>query len=274
MNKSVNKVLTVGGTAVLAVSMGAGVAYAGSAQEGQDCAIHGFSAQQAFDRNASESNSAAISAEKVEGNFSFSQGIVSSNDYIAKNILTASKYLCGSVLGSEECTVAPHAWNIAVTGDVEESFSASIAELAEEGSAQLVMGCSCGGNPSDGIATANAEVCGISISSIIDRAHVKDGVNTVVFTCADGYSVELPYLYVIQHFSLIAYELNGEAISNSMGGNNQLWLGSTAASYFARDIVGVSFETRENPPARPGSPDAGMVTNTPNVGVVEAKVAS
>ena len=54
-----------------------------------------------------------------------------------------------------------------------------------------------------------------------------------------------------------------------MGGVNQLWLGSTAASYFARDIVSITLEERETPPPSPHSDEArAAYQNLPNVGVL------
>jgi len=53
-----------------------------------------------------------------------------------------------------------------------------------------------------------------------------------------------------------------------MGGSNQLWLGSTSANYFARDIVAITLEERQTPPPSPSSDEArAAYANLPNVGV-------
>lgn len=53
-----------------------------------------------------------------------------------------------------------------------------------------------------------------------------------------------------------------------MGGVNQLWLGFTSARYFARDIVSITVESRDEVPAAPSEGDAAEASaNLPNVGV-------
>ena len=94
---------------------------------------------------------------------------------------------------------------------------------------------------------------GVTVASLLAAAAPLEGVNTVVFTSADGYEVALPLSYVAQRHSLIVFEVNGAPIGDSVGGANQLWLGSTSARYFARDIVSVGFEARDVVPAAPGA---------------------
>ena len=67
---------------------------------------------------------------------------------------------------------------------------------------------------------------------------------------------------------MIVYQLNGEPLSASVGGTNQLWLGSTSARYFASDVVEVRVTCEDEAPAIPGSPASGdHASNVPNVGV-------
>lgn len=68
--------------------------------------------------------------------------------------------------------------------------------------------------------------------------------------------------------------INGEKLDASIGGDNQLWLGSTSGSYFARDIVSISIETRQTPPPAPGTAEAGdSYANVPNVAIVSSEAA-
>lgn len=136
--------------------------------------------------------------------------------------------------------------------------------------AQVTMGCSCAGNPAGGLAAGNADVLGVTMLSIMNRANVAEDVNTIVFTSSDGYEIALPFYYVAQRFSLIAFDIAGEPVANSMGGTNQLWLGSTAANYFARDVATITFETREIAPPTPGTAQAGdTYANVPNISVTD-----
>ncbi len=92
--------------------------------------------------------------------------------------------------------------------------------------------------------------------------------NTVVFGSADGYEVALPLDYVFNRYAPIVFDVNGAPLAESMGGVNQLWLGSTSARYFARDIVSITLESRQTPPPKPGSAEAeDAYANLPNVGV-------
>ena len=84
----------------------------------------------------------------------------------------------------------------------------------------------------------------------------------------------VPLFYVQQRYSVLAFNLNGEPLANSMGGANQLWLGSTAASYFAQDVVEITFESRQTPPPTPGTAEAGDAYATvPNVSIVQASTS-
>ena len=49
---------------------------------------------------------------------------------------------------------------IEVTGDVENAFTASVADFEQKAPMRKIMGCTCFGNPTDGRASANADVAG------------------------------------------------------------------------------------------------------------------
>lgn len=217
-----------------------------------------------------------VAPSKVEGTFSFSQGVVTPTETIARNIAAATRYLCASNTGNADALadVDPLDWPVAVHGDVSTAFVATLGDMAEEGSAQIVMGCTCAGNPADGLATANADVLGVKLSYIAHRAGVSDTANTVVFRSSDGYEIALPLSYVRSRFSLLAFDVNNEPLANSLGGVNQLWLGSTAANYFARDVVDIEFQTRDKAPATPGTAEAGdAYDNVPNVCITHGEAA-
>lgn len=81
----------------------------------------------------------------------------------------------------------------------------------------------------------------------------------------------MPLAYAVAHHAVISYEVNGEDLSASVGGNNQLWLTGTSANYFVRDIVEVRASAEDVVPADPGE---GMdYPNSPNVGIVASSVA-
>lgn len=266
MEDKAKKFVAVTGSVLMLTTVGVGSAVAVEGDGGPSAGIA------AAEENAQDAPGKA-SADVVEGVFSYTQGDVSPTSVLKEKFATAAKYLCGSgLVDSASESVAPEDWTIAVNGDVENAYSATLEEMSEKGTAKITMMCSCAGNPAGGTAVADADALGVSISSIMQEAQVFDTANTAVFKSADGYEIALPLSYITQKFSIIAYDINGEPVANSMGGSNQLWLGATAASYFARDVTEITFETRETPPPRPGSAEAGdTYANVPNVCVTQGE---
>lgn len=264
---ALKKTFAIGASSVLAVTGMGGVALAATASTEAQPA----SGAQAVERQEDGSvDDFVVRMDKVEGEFSFTQSEVTSNDDIRKNLGEASAYLCGANPVGDGEAEAVEDWSIAVQGDVENAYSATYEELSEKEELQtVVMGCSCAGNPADGRAVANAEVTGISVLKIIELAQPSENVNTVVFASSDGYEVALPLSYLKMRYCPLVFDVNGSPIADVMGGVNQLWLGSTAASYFARDIVSITLEGRETPPPSPHSDEArAAYQNLPNVGVL------
>lgn len=209
----------------------------------------------------------------VEGAFAWTQAEVTPTELVASRMGGAAQVLCGSSWAVEggEAGVPAAEWALRVTGDVESEVVATLGELAEEGAYHATMGCSCAGNGADGLASVNAEVEGVTVAYLLEAAGASEGANTIVFVSDDGYEVALPLAYVTQRASMVVYALNGAELADSVGGVNQLWLGSTSARYFARNVAEVRVETRDEAlvPPVPGTPEAGdAYANVPNIGVV------
>lgn len=187
---------------------------------------------------------------QVVGTFSFTQDEVTPTERIARVMGAAGVYLCGNQPAPGQAGETGD-WRISVEGDVAHPLVLDTADLRAERGETIVMGCSCTGNPVDGLASVNAEVTGVAVAALLRKAAPLAGANTVVFTSADGYEAALPLRWLDQHYCPLVFEVNGEAIANSMGGSNQLWLSSTPASYYVRDVVSVRVETRDEAPADP-----------------------
>ena len=142
--------------------------------------------------------------------------------------------------------------------------------MASEESVEDLMSCTCGSNPADGAAIVTADVKGIPVTYLLERADANDGANTITFVSSDGFEQAMPLGYVIGRHGVISYEINGEDLSASVGGNNQLWMTRTPASYFVRDIVEVRITKEVEPPANPG--EGFEYPNSPNVGITSASV--
>lgn len=267
--KNASKALTVGvGSALLMASASQALA---AVDAGSVDALPSLPSAQASQATAQAVLVPQVLQGEVQGTFAFTQTEVSSNAWMAQHIAGASRYLCGSaVVPSEDAgAVDPASWVLEVTGAVNNPYQATIGELAATTEVQTaLMGCSCGANPADGLAVANALVEGIPMTLLLQMAQPDPEANTLVFVSADGYEVALPYDYVTNRYCPLVFSINGSDLIESVGGTNQLWLGSTPGNYFARDIVQVRVEVRDTPPADPTSDEARPeLANLPNVGV-------
>ncbi|MBS5451884.1 MAG: molybdopterin-dependent oxidoreductase [Coriobacteriia bacterium] len=250
--------------------MGASMALGGAAVALASEAPASPAADQPAAVASSESGVAGtVAADATEGTFSFDQATITPNEVIASTFRGAVGTLCQAT--EDFAQVNPLEWQLSVTGEVDSEFTATVDELAGEDSVSQVMTCTCGGNPADGRAIITADVKGIPVSHLLDRAGARAGVNTLVFVSSDGCEVALPLSWVVAHHGVISYEINGEDLSASVGGNNQLWLAGAPANYFVRDVAEVRVEAREasEVPAEPG--EGAEFPNSPNAGVTSAQ---
>lgn len=262
MKDATKKVAGLAGSTLMLASMGTGavVAFADNAVEApENTAVEAAAEGTAYE---------TVALDKVVGTFSFSQNDAATAEAVRSAIGSAGKYLCGG-LPIVDTDADYTDWTIAVNGAVANSFEVTIGELQNDDElVSQLMGCACAANPADGKASLNAEVTGVPMTILMARAGVDADANTVVFKSADGYEVALPIIYLKTHLCPIVFNVAGSPIVESMGGANQLWLGSTSARYFARDIVEITFEVRDEAPASPNSPEAGdTYANLPNIGV-------
>lgn len=261
MNENTKRVAGITGSALMLATMGTG-AVAAFADETPipDATL----AAEATIAGASQT----VQADVVAGSFSFTQGEISSTEAIVRAFKAAS-FMCNANINPELGADEVGDWVIAVKGAVKHPYMATTDEIIErEATENYVLGCSCAGNPADGAASVNAEVTGASVVSLLDAAAPLPEANTIVFTSADGYEVALPLTYVEQRYAPIVFAVNGSPLIDTVGGANQLWMGSSSARYFARNIVTITLETRQTPPPAPGSPESGdTYANLPNVGI-------
>lgn len=109
-----------------------------------------------------------VSVANVEGSFSYDQNTVSSVSYVSEVFNKAAAVLCSAL---PDYGMVQHAPLIAVGGDVDNAFEATVDEMAsEEGSKSFVLACACASNVPGGGAIANAEVSGVSLESIAHMA--------------------------------------------------------------------------------------------------------
>lgn len=217
-------------------------------------------------REVAGENVAASTMVKVraEGTFSYDQDAVTPNETIRTLFQKTVHVICGAAI--PVATENPLGWQIAVSGAVDDAYTASVGELADDDTVQQKMTCTCGGNPAGGRAIVTADVKGVPVEAMLARAGVQAGANAVTFISADGTETMLPLGYVIGRHGVLSYEINEEELTASVGGNNQLWMTRTPANYFVRDVVEIVVSVEDEAPAAPGEADEHP--NSPNAGVL------
>ncbi|MDR0515151.1 MAG: molybdopterin-dependent oxidoreductase [Coriobacteriaceae bacterium] len=234
------------------------------APEGLDTGIG--TSLDASETKASVTGSTKVVKAEVAGQFSYTQTQVTPNAQIKRVFQKAAAALCNARGGF--VAENPLGWCLSVSGDVDNAFSASIDELANESSIKNIMTCTCGGNPVGGRAIITAEVKGIPLEYLFNRAGASPHANTVTFVAADGTAKSFPLAYAIGHHAVLSYEIGEEDLSASVGGNNQLWMVGTPANYFLRDVCSVVFSNEDILPEAPGLSDSHP--NSPNIGILAA----
>lgn len=152
MNEYTKKAIGASGSLLLLASMGAtamaAAPQAASAEEGQ-------ALEWEADQGATK-----VQEKTVEGTFSFSQEAVTPTDVIRKGFAQIPRHLCGSDPAALETSdMDANDWSLTVGGDVENAYTATLGELSEEGSAQLVMGCTLRGAILRGARQASMPTC-------------------------------------------------------------------------------------------------------------------
>lgn len=252
-------------SAMAATSMllaGAAPALAATADETVDSAQNSSAAVE----QSSAGTSAYAAADAAAGQFAWDQSTITPNAVIRDVFRAATSALCNAT--NDLAVDNPLQWKLSVSGDVDNAFTATIDELAQEQAVQQTMTCSCGGNPSDGKAIITADVKGIPVNYLAGRASAHNDANTIAFVSSDGTEVAMPLAYAVGHHGVISFEINDEDLSASVGGNNQLWLAGVSANYFVRDIVEIRITHEEVVPANPG--EDMEYPNSPNVGLLSA----
>lgn len=212
---------------------------------------------------------ALAEADAAQGMFSYDQTTITPNSVIRSVFAKATAALCGATV--DFAFDNPLQWKLTVSGFVDNGFTATVDELASESAVEQVMTCSCGGNPADGAAIITAEVKGIPITHLLDKAEARSGANAVTFVSSDGTELTIPLGYLVGRHAVISYEINDEDLSASVGGNNQLWMTRTPANYFIRDIVEVRIAKEDVAPAAPG--EDMEFPNSPNVGILSSSIS-
>ena len=173
----------------------------------------------------------------IKGEFAFNQDEVTPTDEVFNIFGTVLTGVCAAPSFTTENAEATVYINVG--GKVKESYTVNLSELSEK-EEDKIMGCFCATGP----ASANVKVTGIKLEDVLALAEVEEGVNTVTAVSADGYKVALPLNYVLEKEAMIVYKVNDEKIPSG----TQLWVPSTVAKYFTRNVVDIELSVSEVEP--------------------------
>ena len=126
-----------GFTMVASMAAAPAVALAGEPATDEPVAAGGTEAA----TNGTAVESAQVTPAQVEGEFSFDQTTITSNEVIKTFFQRVSQAICGATVPLVADN--PLGWKLSVSGDVETAFTASVGDLANEESTSNVMTCTC-----------------------------------------------------------------------------------------------------------------------------------
>jgi DMSO/TMAO reductase YedYZ molybdopterin-dependent catalytic subunit len=116
-----------------------------------------------------------------------------------------------SALG--EPTISLETFQLTITGLVDSSYSLSwedIKELPPAFTDTILMYC-----------VEGWEVWGnwkgVLIKDLLDRAHVQDDGEYILFECVEGYRTSLPISYLVKYNAMLAYEVNHAPLQSHDG---------------------------------------------------------
>jgi DMSO/TMAO reductase YedYZ molybdopterin-dependent catalytic subunit len=173
----------------------------------------------------------------ISGDFSFDQNVVSPSDKVFSLFGTAATGVCAIpnfVFEENRDNFADYYLNVG--GELKKAFQISLSELKEQGENKILK-CSCAMSS----AVVNAEIVGVPIENIVQIAELDKKINTVTVKGSDGYTVSLPLKDVLEKRAMLVYKIGGEGLKPEQGGPVQLWMPGSAANYFTRQVVELSF---------------------------------
>jgi DMSO/TMAO reductase YedYZ molybdopterin-dependent catalytic subunit len=114
-------------------------------------------------------------------------------------------------------TINLKTWKLTVRGLVETPLQLSLEELKGLPSHEAYVTFACISNEIGGKLIGNASWKGVPLRTLLDMAQLKPGAHKVVLRAEDGYSTGIPLERCLRPQTLLAYEMNGQALPDSHG---------------------------------------------------------
>ena len=114
-------------------------------------------------------------------------------------------------------TVDVNSWRLEIKGLVIQTFTITYEELKAMPSVQQIATLECISNKIGNDFIGTAIWNGIRLKDLLEKSEVKPDAKYIVFRCADGYDVGIPLERGFQEGSILAYGMNGEALTTKHG---------------------------------------------------------
>ncbi len=108
-------------------------------------------------------------------------------------------------------------WVLEIDGLVEEPMSLTYDDLRALPSVEEFVTLECISNEVGGDLIGNAEWKGVALKEVLERARLRPGVVDISFQASDGYSESVPVDRALNQDVIVAYEMNGEPLSDRHG---------------------------------------------------------
>jgi DMSO/TMAO reductase YedYZ molybdopterin-dependent catalytic subunit len=115
-------------------------------------------------------------------------------------------------------------WTVNLHGAVDNSFSFTLDDLKAmpQTTVESVLLC-------DGAYVTSGDWTGVQLGYLLDQAGVQEGVQSVIFYASDGYSSNLPISASSNENIIIAYELDGKPLQETLRlvvpeANGEFWI--------------------------------------------------
>ena len=113
--------------------------------------------------------------------------------------------------------VNAQAWKLTLKGLVDKPLEINYKELKDMPSIEQFATLECVSNKIGGDLISTAVWKGVRLKDVLGKAQVKPSAKYIVFRCSDGYDVGIPLDIGLLDGTILAYDMNGAALTSEHG---------------------------------------------------------
>jgi hypothetical protein len=165
-------------------------------------------------------------------------------------LLTGTIIVFGQVSDTDNSAYyANSSWRLVIDGQVSNPLNLSLSDIAAMPKIQLGASLYC-----EGVLIADGEWVGIQIAPLLEKAGINLSATDLEFHASDGYAINVA-IAAAEQGMVIAYELNGEPLSESL----RLVLPGYEGMYWISMITEIDVTNSTNYTIGPPEPSIGIV---------------